>query len=71
MGEPLNNGQHVPFKINYFGHNSTEKVDQYTPHNPTTIPCNEAFNVSLIKCSIIAMYSKIYITVFSISMLLH
>lgn len=52
MGEPLDNEIHVPFKIKYFGHNNTNKIGKYTPHDPKTIPCNQAFNVSFIRCFI-------------------
>lgn len=36
----------VPFQINYKAHNSTEKVDGFTPLNPRVVACSSSVDVS-------------------------
>jgi len=37
---------YVPFQITYIQHEPKSKSDEFTPLNVTTVPCNQAVNVS-------------------------
>lgn len=45
MGDATDN-PYVPFQINYRPHNTSAKVDGFTPLNPRVVPCNESVDVS-------------------------
>lgn len=43
MGDAVDNSAYVPFQITYI----TEPIPGYTQHDPPTVPCNKAANVSI------------------------
>lgn len=45
MGDAEGNS-FVPFQINYRPHDSSAKVDGFTPMDPRVVPCNESVDVS-------------------------